>query len=200
VPLVLIGRPSIHVPWPHVSINNRAGARQATRHLVERGRERILHLGGPKTQTTMVDRATGYRDVMRAAGLVPDAILSDGTPEGGYQRLKRRLDDRAAPPPDAIFAATDRLAVAALALAADRHLRVPRDVAIVGFDDIPLAVHLRPSLSSMHQPAHELGTVAIDMVQRLAAGETVRPKLLSARLIARDSTLGPGGRYVSDRA
>jgi LacI family transcriptional regulator len=72
---------------------------------------------------------------------------------------------------------------------------VPSDLAVIGFDDIPLAALLRPSLSTVAQPAHELGAVAIDMVQRLAAGQPVQPTLLKARLMARESTIGPGGRY-----
>ena len=86
--------------------------------------------------------------------------------------------------------------MATLALAADRHMHVPSDVAVIGFDDIPLGAHLRPSLSSLAQPADELGAVAIDMVQRLAAGESVQPRLLAARLVERESTRGPGGRYT----
>lgn len=194
VPLVLIGRPSIPVSWPNVSIDNRTGARQAVQHLIKRGFQRILHLGGPRLQTTMVDRARGYSDEM--VGRPSDIIECSGTPEDGYERLRQRLDDTTKARPDAVFAATDRLAVAALALAADRHLHVPRELAIIGFDDIPLAASLRPSLSSMAQPADELGAVAIDMVQRLAAGELVQPRLLAARLIERQSTLGPGGRYT----
>jgi LacI family transcriptional regulator len=195
LPLVLIGRPMMRVPWPHVSIDNRAEARWATRHLVELGLRRILHLGGPRTQTTMADRATGYGDAMQASDMAAEVIESDGTPEDGYARLKQRMEDRGARRPEAIFAATDRLAVAALALAADRHMHVPRELAVIGFDDIPLAALLRPSLSTVAQPAHELGTEAIDMVRRLAAGESVQPRLLKARLVERESTLGPGGRY-----
>ena len=194
VPLVLIGRPTVPVPWPNVSVDNRGGARQATQHLIELGFQRILHLGGPRQQTTMVDRARGYSDEM--VGRPSEIIESTGTPEDGYGRLRQRLSDATRPPPDAVFAATDRLAMAAMALAADRHMHVPRDLAIIGFDDIPLAAQLRPSLSSMAQPADELGAVAIDMVQRLATGESVQPRLLAARLIERESTRGPGGRYT----
>ncbi len=194
VPLVLIGRPAIPVPWPNVSIDNRNGARQATQHLIQLGFKQILHLGGPRQQTTMVDRARGYSDEM--VGRPAEILESNGTPEDGYARLRQRLSDASQPPPDAIFAATDRLAIAAMALAADRHLHVPRDLAIIGFDDIPLAAQLRPSLSSMAQPADELGAVAIDMVQRLATGESVQPRLLAARLVERESTRGPGGRYT----
>jgi LacI family transcriptional regulator len=195
VPMVLIGRPTIHVPWPHVSIDNRDGARKATRHLMQIGRRRIIHLAGPRTQTTMADRAAGYREAMQSANMSAEAIESDGTPEDGYERLKLRLDTRGLVP-DAVFAATDRLAIAAMALAADRHLHVPRDLAIVGFDDIPLAAQLRPSLSTMAQPAYELGTVAINMARHLVAGDPVQPVSLAVELTARQSTLGPGGRYA----
>src|SRR5579859_8199271 len=194
VPLVLIGRPAIPVPWPNVSIDNRTGARQATQHLIQLGFQRILHLGGPRLQTKMIDRARGYSDEM--VGRPAEIVECNGTPEDGYERLSQRLNDESRPAPDAIFAATDRLAVAALALAADRHLHVPRELAIIGFDDIPLAALLRPSLSSMAQPADELGAVAIDMVQRLATGEAVQPMMLAASLVERESTLGPGGRYT----
>jgi DNA-binding LacI/PurR family transcriptional regulator len=190
-PLVLIGRPAIHVKWPHVSIDNRHGARLATRHLMQLGRQGIVHLSGPRTQTTMADRARGYVEEM---GPNPTEIIeSTGTPEDGYDRLRERFDR--SPAPDAVFAATDRLAVAALALAADRSLHVPRDLAIVGFDDIPLAAHLRPSLTTISQPAHELGGVAVDMARRLAAGEIVDPSQLLPHLVQRQSTLGPGGRF-----
>jgi LacI family transcriptional regulator len=192
VPVVLIGRPAIHVEWPHVSIDNRHGARLATRHLLQIGRDRIAHLAGPPSQTTMADRARGYTEEM--ASRTTDVVESNGTPEDGYARLRKRFERN--PLPDAVFAATDRLAVAALAVAADRHLHVPDDVAIVGFDDIQLATQLRPSLSSVSQPAYELGTVALDMAQRLAAGDAVQPKVLLPRLVERQSTLGPGGRYT----
>jgi LacI family transcriptional regulator len=192
VPLVLIGRPAIPVPWPNVSIDNRTGARQATQHLIQLGFKRIMHLGGSRQQTTMVDRARGYSDEM--AGRPAEILECNGTPEDGYARLRQRLNDGNARP-DAIFAATDRLAIAALAVAADRHLHVPNELAVIGFDDIPLAAHLRPSLSSIAQPADELGAVAIDMVKRLAAGESVQPRQLSAHLVERESTRGPGGRY-----
>jgi DNA-binding LacI/PurR family transcriptional regulator len=189
--MVLIGRPATQVQWPYVSIDNRDGARQATRHLLEIGRQRVVHLSGPRFQTTMADRARGYTDEM--AGREPEIIESNGTPEDGYERLAARLGR--SPRPDAVFAATDRLAVAALAIAADRGMHVPRDLAIVGFDDVPLAAQLRPSLSSVSQPAHELGIEAVEMARRLTAGDVVDPKLLTPHLVTRQSTLGPGGRF-----
>jgi LacI family transcriptional regulator len=191
VPMVLIGRPAIHVQWPHASIDNRLGARLATRHLLDIGRQRIAHLSGPRTQTTMADRVRGYLDEME--GRNPDVVESNGTPEDGYARLRARLETR--PMPDAVFAATDRLAVAALAVAADRSMHVPRDLAIVGFDDIPLAAQLRPTLSTVAQPAYELGTLAVEMARQMADGADVQPRVLVPRLVQRESTLGPGGKF-----
>jgi LacI family transcriptional regulator len=193
VPLVLIGRPIVHVLWPHVSIDNREGARLATRHLRDIGCTRIIHLSGPSTQTTMADRARGYMEEM--TGRSPEIVESNGTPDDGYQRLRRRLNEYGKAAPDGVFAATDRLAVAAMALASDRGLHVPRDLAIIGFDDVALGEHLRPSLSSVAQPAHALGTVAVGMAQAVAAGQSVQPIVLPPRLVPRESTRGRTGRY-----
>jgi LacI family transcriptional regulator len=192
IPMVLIGRPAIPVQWPHVSIDNVLGARLATRHLLAIGCSRVVHLSGPPTQTTMADRARGYVDEMD--GQVVDIVESNGTPDDGYLRLQTRLDIK--PPPDGVFAATDRLAMAALALSADRSLHVPRELAVVGFDDIPLAAQLRPTLSSVSQPAYALGRVAIEIAGLAGAGDPVEPRVLAPRLIERQSTLGPGGRFT----
>jgi LacI family transcriptional regulator len=192
IPVVLIGRPAIRVEWPNVSINNRQGGRTATRALLDLGRNRIVHLAGPRTQTTMADRARGYVEEM--GNRQTQILESNGTPEDGYQQLLERCGTK--PLPEAVFAATDRLAIAALAVAADLHLHVPRDLAVIGFDDLPLAAYLRPSLSSLAQPAHELGKIALEMAQRLAAGASVQPRQLVPHLVQRESTLGPGGRYT----
>jgi LacI family transcriptional regulator len=198
-PVVLIGRPPASVPLAYVSIDNALAARLATWHLIEGGRRRIVHLGGPAHQTTMADRAAGYRQAVEVAGLVPSVIASCGTPEDGYRRLAERLEAFDAARPDAVFAATDRLAIAALALAADRGLRVPADLAIIGFDDLPLAPHLRPSLSSMAQPGHALGREAIRLARTLLAGEPVEPVILQARLVPRAST-GHPSEGVSEKS
>lgn len=195
IPMVLIGRPAIDVPSPYVSIDNRLGARLATRHLLAMGCSRVVHLGGPRTQTTMSDRARGYIDEMGSRML--DIVESTGTPDDGYARLRARMEVE--PRPDGVFAATDRLAIAALALAADRSLHVPGELAVVGFDDIPLASQLRPTLTTVSQPAYELGSVAIEIAGHFAgagAGKAPPLRVLAPRLIERESTLGPGGRFV----
>jgi LacI family transcriptional regulator len=143
----------------------------------------------------MADRALGYIEEM--GSYARDIVESNGTPDDGYGRLRARL---ALPPrPDAVFAATDRLAIAALAVAADLSLHVPRDLAVVGFDDLPLAAHLRPTLTSVSQPAYELGAAAIEIARRASSGEPVAPRVLAPHLVERESTLGPGGRFTRER-
>ena len=123
---------------------------------------------------------------MRAAHLRGMVIETDGTPEQAFEQARARLSlsDR----PEAIFAATDRLAIAALAAAHDLGLAVPRDLAIIGFDDIPLAQYLRPGLSTVQQPATQLGIAALGLALRVANGETVEPVVLPAKLIVRESS------------
>lgn len=199
LPVVLIGRPprQDEPRLPFVAVDNVLGARTATQHLVEVGARRIVHLAGPETQTTMLDRAAGYRTVVRSAILPVQVAHSDGTAEDGYRvasaLLRRPRDER----PDGIFAATDRLGLATLAAAHDARLRVPDDLAVIGFDDLPLAAYVRPSLSSMAQPARDLGELAMRRALRPARGDAPlepEPALLIARLVARGSTgqRGPG--------
>lgn len=202
VPVVVIGRPPVDTPWPSVSIDNRRGARAATAHLLDvldADARDLVHLAGPPSQTTMADRAAGFHDACTAAGSRARGamLISDGSPEDGYRRLSAWLRARPAhASPVAVFAATDRLAFGALGAAADLHLHVPNDLAVIGFDDVPWAAQSRPTLSSMAQPAQDLGRVALALAQRLATGEAeVGSHLLQARLVARESTRGPGGRY-----
>jgi len=188
IPVVVIGRPAATLGLAYVTIDNVTAARDATQHLMNIGRQRVAHLAGPQTQTTMADRAEGYVAAVRAAGRPLLLLRTDGTPEHGYETAVTALQASQRERPDAIFCATDRLAVAALAAALDSGRSVPREVALVGFDNIPLADHLRPSLSSVRQPARELGVTAIQLALRLATGESVEPVFLPAELIIRDSS------------
>ena len=197
IPVVLIGRPPTPVGVTYVTIDNVQAARAATEHLLGLGRQRVAHLAGPESQTTMADRAEGYRAAVRTARRPALLLRTDGSPDDGYATVSSgaaALDSSERP--DAIFAATDRLAVAALAAAHDARLHVPRDLALIGFDNIPLADQLRPSLSSMNQPARELGLSAIQLALRVAAGESVDPLVLTAELVIRDSSRPYGGGWL----
>ncbi len=192
LPCVLIGRPAEATPLPFVAVDNVAAARQATLHLVATGRTRVVHLAGPAAQTTMADRAAGYRAALDERGLGGEIAPTDGSVGAGYTAVVRLLSRSPATRPDGLFAATDRLAIAALSAAAAADVGVPQDLGVVGFDDTPLAGYVRPSLSSVAQPARQLGEAAIRLALRLVACAPVAPVLLQARLVVRESSGAPG--------
>jgi DNA-binding LacI/PurR family transcriptional regulator len=178
VPTVFGGRPG----WSdgthkvvYVDSDNRGGAREAVRHLVGLGRTRIGHITGALDQTSAVDRLDGYRDVMGDAG--PHLIVeSDFTPAGG-ERAMRTLLDRC-PDLDAVFAANDLTASGALRVLRERGLRVPEDVAVVGFDDmLPVAEQTEPPLTTVRQNIEEMGRLMARLLMRGLdrgdSGETV---------------------------
>jgi LacI family transcriptional regulator len=136
----------------------------------------------------MRDRADGYRASLARAGLAAEVIETNGTPEDGLRQARRLLRRPPRRRPDAIFAATDRLALAVLATAADLGLDVPEQLAVVGFDDLPLAPYFRPALTSVAQPARALGDLAIKAALRLSAGLRVEPTVIPAELIVRASS------------
>lgn len=167
VPTVFGGRPG----WtgrPHhavyVDSDNRGGARQAVRHLVGLGRERIAHITGALDQTSAVDRLDGFRDVIAD----PDPRLiaaGDFTPAGG-ERAMRDLLARC-PDLDAVFAANDLSASGALRVLRERGLRVPEDVAVVGFDDmLPVAEQTDPPLTTIRQDIAEMGRLMARLLLR----------------------------------
>jgi LacI family transcriptional regulator len=186
LPTVLIGRPTGESTTPWVGVDNRSAAREATEHLL-RSRRGVVHLAGPPTQTTMADRAEGYRDAMASAGAEAEVVATSGTPQAG-EDVARLLLRRGGRRPEAIFAATDRLAIGALGVAIDLQLPVPEALALVGFDDLPLAAYLRPRLSTVAQPGRELGAAAIGLALALLGDEPVRPVILPARLVVRSSS------------
>lgn len=190
LPTVLIGRPNPENAFPYVAVDNHAAAADATGHLAALGRQRIVHLAGPGGQTTMADRASGFRRALDERALVAHVAATDGSAEEGFLTTERLLDLPPDQRPDALFAATDRLAVAALRAALRRGLQLPRDLALVGFDDVPLAAFLCPSLSSVAQPARELGEAAIQLALAAIGGAKVQSLRLPAHLIVRESSIG----------
>ncbi|MEU7577178.1 LacI family DNA-binding transcriptional regulator [Streptomyces sp. NPDC041068] len=149
---------------PYVDCDNRGGAREAVRHLVGLGRERVAHITGPLDQTSAVDRLDGFRDVL---GDVDPRLIAEGdfTPAGG-ERAMRELLDRV-PEVDAVFAANDLSASGALRVLRERGRRVPDDVAVVGFDDmLPVAEGAEPPLTTVRQDIEEMGRLMARMILR----------------------------------
>jgi DNA-binding LacI/PurR family transcriptional regulator len=157
VPAVFGGRPGwagdAETPTVYVDCDNRGGARDAVRHLVDLGRTRIAHITGPLDQTSAADRLDGYRDTVGDTGLVAEG---DFTPAGGERAMRDLLDRH--PGLDAVFAANDLSAAGALRVLRERGRRVPEDVAVVGFDDmLPVAEQTDPPLTTVRQEIEEMG-------------------------------------------
>ena len=173
-----------------VLVNNVKGAYQATSHLIRLGHRRIGLIGGPSRITTGRERQEGYEKALSEHGLEPDQRLikvGDFKQDSGYQRACELLEMEE--PPTAIFTANDLMTLGALNAIHEKGLKIPRDVAIVGFDDMPWAPSLDPPLTAVAQPTYELGCTAANLLlQRIADQdrEIVEMKL-EPTLIIRES-------------
>ena len=166
VPTVLSGRPPAAAqPIPYVDADNRGGGRAAGARLLERGARAIATVTGPLDMTAAVDRYDGFRDALSAAGRAEDARLvahADFSVEGGERAMRQLLED--APELDAVFVASDPMAVGALIALRGGGRRVPEDVAVVGFDDAPLAATTRPALTTVRQPLEAMTSAMVRLL------------------------------------
>jgi LacI family transcriptional regulator len=173
-PIVVIddqGQPT-GIPW--VSADNRKGAYIATWYLLQLGHRSIAYIQGPQKYLVSYERYQGYCEALREAGISPDPTLlmeGDFMPSSGHTCASQllALEDR----PTAIFAANDQMAYGVLAAAGEYGLRVPEDLSLIGFDDIPLSAHTQPALTTVRQPFYEMGQRAIALLLSLL--ESPRP-------------------------
>ncbi|KMO97821.1 LacI family DNA-binding transcriptional regulator [Streptomyces roseus] len=170
MPTVYGGRPGWtagsgeHGGIAYVDADNRGGAREAVRHLLDRGRRRIAHIAGPLDQTSAVDRLDGYRDVLLDAD---PALIAEGdfTATGGAEAMAALLER--CPDLDAVFAANDLMATGALRVLRERGLAVPADVALVGFDDAELVAETAdPPLTTVRQDIEGMGRLMAQLLLR----------------------------------
>lgn len=175
-----------------VSVLNMEGAEAATNHLIALGHRRIAHLRGRTDLESAQERERGYRSALAAAGIPFDPAL---VVDGGYRAADSTsgahaildLPDR----PTAVFAANDLSAIEMMRVAAERGLRVPADLSVVGFDDILDAASHTPQLSTVRQPLPEMGTAAVRMLLDVLQGEDPEPVRMATTLIVRESTAPP---------
>jgi DNA-binding LacI/PurR family transcriptional regulator len=188
--VVLMGKLSA-TGIPSVDVDNIGGARIATQHLVGLGHRHVgLITNAPLAYTASADRLAGYRETLEAAGIAySEASVRFGnfTPQSGFDAMSSLLSLK--PRPTAVFVASDTVALGALQAIRQHGLRVPKDLALVGFDDIPLAEFVEPPLTTVHLPAFGLGWGAVDLLIRLIAGEEIRDPhiVLETELVARES-------------
>jgi len=191
VPVVLQGQlPGVQVPF--VDVDNQHGARTATQHLIELGHKRIgLITNAGLNYTATVARLAGYREALASAGFPFDEKLvryGNFTPQSGEAAIADLLNEK----PTAVFVASDVVALGAMRRLQTLGLCIPNDVALVGFDDIPLARYLDPPLTTMRLPALGLGWGAAELITRLINQVPVlNPQVfLETKLIVRESCGG----------
>jgi len=183
-----------NAPYPTVQIDNRRAAREATNHLIELGHRCIGAVTGPAVSTQSADRLEGFREALASAGLTSKAQLQqpgDYTAASGAQAAAKLCDLE--PDMTAIFCFNDAMALGAVNTLVCRGLSVPQDMSVVGFDDVSLAQYFNPPLTTVRQPAIELGRTALDILSRIMTGEQVsrRRIYLDHALVVRHSTAPP---------
>ena len=167
-----------------VRADDYSGSRQATEHLVRLGHTEILHLSGDPSGQAAFDRFRGYRDVLADAGLAALNPLDGGfTVLGGYRAIRRAL--AAGAHFSAVFAASDEMARGAIAALEDAGLGVPRDVSVVGFDDLP---EFGEGLTTVRQDIKRIAKTAMTLLQEGLAGRPVRHEAVPVQLVVRGST------------
>ncbi len=188
MPVVYGGRPVRERERDYyVDVDNVEGGRLATQHLIDQGRTRLATITGPRTMPGGIDRLTGFLEAVDAAGLTPVAVEDgDFTAEAGAAAVRRILD--AGAEFDGLFAASDLMARGILVELARAGLRVPEDVAIVGYDDSPVATSVSPMLTTVRQPSLQQGEVMADvLLTLLGGGFPPHETLLDTQLVVRES-------------
>lgn len=190
LPVVAVDRAPSGLEVDLVSCNNREGTQRATEHLLQHGYQDIAFINGPENLSVSQERLRGYQDALRAAGITPPApfvLHSDFRQAGGRSGMQRLLS--LAKPPRAVLIGNNLMTLGALEAIYERGWRVPEQVAVVGFDDLPWAGSLRPPLTAVAQPLEEIGrTAARLLLERLQRPDhMVRQVVLPTQLIVRDS-------------
>ena len=181
--LVMVGRHGL--TQPSVQVDNVAATRVATEHLLGLGHRRIAFVGGPTDSSTAQDRLLGHQQALRKAG-VPDSGLDavrvgDFDERSGYEATRSLLDGQAT---TAVLCANDRMALGSYAALADAGLSIPGDVSVVGFDDVPMASFVRPTLTTIAVPTYEMGQAAMRLLLEMFNGTADNQPLPARRRVA----------------
>lgn len=195
IPLVFFDRISEEMDTSSVIVDDYGGSYRATEHLIQQGCKRIAHLAGPMHLLLSQNRVDGYIEALEKYDLPVDRDLiieCDGpTPDKGIEQTLKLLDLPS--PPDGIFANNDMAGIGAIKAVQSRGLRVPEDVAVVGYSDWLLAAMMEPSLSMVAQPGYEMGKVAAEiLLKQINTDPEVREmesRILETELIVRQSSL-----------
>jgi LacI family transcriptional regulator len=198
LPVVFLCSPSQEHDVDSVSIHNMRGARAMMEHLISVGHRRIAIIKGSAGNFDAAERLRGYHVALSDAGIEADPSLEkdgDFTEAGGFDAALELLAERHRP--TAVFAANDSMAIGALSAFRESGIRVPADIAVAGFDDIPLARYMDPPLSSVRVPISDLGATAVDILLHAIAHKnlhTRRRERVSTEVVIRRSSGEPAER------
>lgn len=188
IPVVIAGSPFHTEGVSYIDVDNVNATYHAVRHLIQLGRKRIGTIAGPSNSTVSIDRKEGYLKALAEQGWnVDESLIAEGdfTEISGYNAMQQLLAAR----PDAVFAASDSMAIGAMRATREAGLRIPDDIAFVGFDDLPIATLSDCPLTTVHQPVLEFGYKAVEMLIDLIENgiKPARRVIMSTELIIRDS-------------
>jgi LacI family transcriptional regulator, galactose operon repressor len=195
IELVLVNRRQAELPVSSATADDRMGMRLSVEHLLSLGHTRIAHLAGPLDYSTGLDRYESFHDTMRAAGIEPDrelVLVAEAFTEDEGAGLCEQLLS-AGREFTAVAAGNDLLALGCYDVFAERGVRCPEEVSVVGFNDMPFAARFQPPLTTIHIPHYDLGKAAAElMLERLQDGDSAaRDIRLEPSLVVRDSTAPP---------
>jgi len=187
MPFILVGR-HLTLDVNYLDVDNIAGGREATLHLLSCGRQRVATITGPQNMIAGLDRYSGYCKALRfqRMPIIDDLVVEgDFTEAGGYECMKKLIPFH----PDAVFAASDTMAVGALCALRDANLSVPKDIAVVGFDDAPVASHSIPTLTTICQSTYKIGYTTLETLLEIIQNPSrqTRHVLLKTKLVIRAS-------------
>ena len=189
VPIVVTGRNAKGPNIASMRVDDFKGAQRATRHLIELGHRRIAHIAGPQDHVDSVERLKGYRTALEEARIKFDpklVVYADFHEPSGVLAINQLIEARQTF--TAVFASNDQTAYGARLAFHQRNIRVPEDVSLIGFDDLPGSRYMIPPLSTIHQPVYELGQQAAKVLLKLIDGTKSRVTLPEPELVAREST------------
>lgn len=188
MPQVVIGRPVRSDNVSYVDVDNLGAAQNAVAHLIRLGHKRIATIMGPSKSTAGIDRREGYLKALSEAGLpIEQDLIQEGSfaEQGGYTAMQKLLAHH----PDAVFAASDTMALGAIRAIQEQGLRVPTDIAIVGFDGFSLPTLSDIQLTTVYQPVIQVGARAVELLIDLIENGTQPPRhvILNSKLMVRSS-------------
>ncbi|APX09588.1 MULTISPECIES: LacI family DNA-binding transcriptional regulator [Vibrio] len=190
IPVVAVGYNYTGEKLHSVNIDNVLGGHMATLHLLQQGHVNIAHIKGLLNQPDAVARFVGYKKALTEAGIkVRNNLIKQGdfSSEVGYERTVELIESKVHF--SALFAANDQTAYGAIKALHDHGLKVPEDVSVIGFDDLPTSKYFTPGLTTLRQPVEEIGVACAESILGLLTGEQCNTRLPPIDLIVRDSTV-----------